>query len=270
MPELPELENTARAIRPALERRRIVSTWLRHATLYRRGSLSLRWLIDHRITHVQRVGKNVLIRLRPEGVLVVNLGMTGHLTVAAPDAAPEGLARSHFHARLRLSDGRELRYYDARRFGHFYVAESCDFRKDLNIGPDPFEAECDYFAAALHGRDAPIKSLLLDQRILSGIGNIYADETLYYAGIHPLTPGGKVARRCDEVLGHARTVLQWAIDKGGSTIRDYRNANGQSGKFQNHHAVYGRAELPCLECGVEVERVVISGRSTHFCPNCQR
>ena len=272
MPELPELETIVRGLRPSLPGRRVVGARLRYRALYRRGSLPLTRLVGRRFTAVERIGKNALFRFDPASLMVVNLGMTGRLLVCRRDEKPIDPPRKHLHGRIVLDDRKELRYYDARRFGHIYVAESCDFAADLNIGPDPFEGRPAYLRDRLDHRTAPIKSLLLDQRILSGIGNIYADELLFHAGIHPLTPGGDVAARSRVLLGSARVVLERAIAHGGSTVRDfgdYRRSDGSRGDFQRYHAVYGREGEACYECGIGIEKIVVGGRGTHYCPRCQ-
>ena len=270
MPELPEVETIVRQLRPHLPGRQVERAWLRHASLYRRDSQSVRSLVGRSFDRIERVGKNAVFFFRPGGLMLVNLGMTGRLLTWEGGPEPEGLKPRHLHMRLNLGDGGELRFYDARRFGHIFVAESVDFACELGIGPDPFEADEDYLRGALRGRSAAIKSLLLDQGILSGIGNIYADETLFYAGVDPRRGGGRVVRRAARILDNAREVLQRAIDHGGSTLRDYRKPDGSAGSFQHHHAVYGRKDEPCMQCGRRIRRVVLSGRSTHFCSGCQR
>jgi formamidopyrimidine-DNA glycosylase len=270
LPELPEVETTVRDLRPSLRGRRVARAWMRHRSLYRRESLSLHGLIGRSFDRVERVGKNAVFFFRPSGIVLVNHGMTGRLVVWEGGKEPDGLSPRHLHMRLTLADTGELRFYDARRFGHIFVAEGVDFARDLGIGPDPFEADEPYLRNALRGRSAAVKSLLLDQRILSGIGNIYADETLFYAGIDPRRAGGTVVRRVPGILACAREVLQRAIDHGGSTLRDYRRGDGSPGSFQDHHAVYGRAGKACPRCGRRIRRIVLSGRGTHFCSRCQR
>lgn len=270
MPELPELETIVRGLKPLLPGRRVIRARLRYRSLYRRGSLPLARLVGRTFTKVERIGKNALFRLDPVSVMVINLGMTGRLHVCTRGDKTNDPPMRHLHGRIALDDGRELRFYDARRFGHIYVAVRGDVATDLNIGPDPFAGRVPYLRGRLTGRSAPIKSLLLDQRILSGIGNIYADETLFDARIHPLTPGHDVAARSRELLGSARSVLRRAISHGGSTVRDYRGADGAPGGFQRYHAVYGREGEACPECGIPIERIVLGGRGTHFCPRCQR
>ncbi|MEJ2722120.1 MAG: zinc finger domain-containing protein, partial [bacterium] len=161
--------------------------------------------------------------------------------------------------------------YDPRRFGYIYITPNDDIRGELGIGPDPFEIgrQGSRLEAVLRRKSAPIKSILLDQHLLSGIGNIYADEALFAARIDPRTRGAAAASRIETLLSAAREVLAHAIAHGGSTVRDYRKPDGSPGSFQDHHAVYGRGGEPCLACGTVIRRIVISGRSTHFCPVCQ-
>ena len=267
MPELPEIETIVRGLRRPLLGRRVVSARLRHASLYRRGSMKLNRLAARTVISVERVGKNAVIGFEPSALLLVNLGMTGRITLAMRTDAAE---TRHLHGRILFADGYELRYFDARRFGHFYLAESGDLAGELGIGPDPFIATPRYLRDTLSARAASIKALLLDQRILSGIGNIYADETLFRARIDPRTPGGEVAAKARRVLSSARVILQRAIDHGGSTIRDYRRYDGEPGAFQFHHAVYGRMGERCVRCESSIRKIVLGGRGTHFCPRCQR
>jgi formamidopyrimidine-DNA glycosylase len=270
MPELPEVETIMRGLRPLLAGRRILRARLSPRALYRRGSLSVARLIDRQIIDVERVGKNVLFRFPGDAVMVINLGMTGRLIVCGVANRPRDVDPRHLHGRFILTGSTELRFYDARRFGHVYVAEECDFEKDLNIGPDALDIRERDLKVKLENRRAPVKALLLDQRIISGIGNIYADETLFYSRIHPSTPGRSVVGRAGRLLESARRVLQDAIEHGGSTVRDYRRHDGSAGGFQRFHAVYGKGGAPCIRCGGTIRRIVVGGRGTHYCPSCQR
>ncbi len=270
MPELPEVETTVRHLRPHLPACRVMSARLRYKSLYRRGSLGIRYLIGRRFEKVERIGKNALFRFHPSGLMVVNLGMTGQLIACKVAARPNGFSMKHLHCRIRLDNNEELRYYDARRFGFIYISETCDFLRDLNIGPDPFQLKGPHLRDALKGRRAAIKSLLLDQRIVSGLGNIYTDEVLFYAQIDPRTPGGHAAEHASRILSNARRVLKRAIEHGGSTILSYRRRDGLPGEFQRFHAVYGREGERCISCGSPIVRIVLSGRGTHFCPACQQ
>jgi len=268
MPELPEVETIVRGLRKPLVGRKVVRARLAYRSLYRRGSLRLPWLVDRSITSVERVGKNAVFWFNPTGLMLVNLGMTGQL-VLGDDRTQRSPKSKHLHGRLTFDNGMELRYFDARRFGHFYVAEHCDFARDLNIGPDPFVANTRYLKKTLVDRGASIKALLLDQRILSGIGNIYADEMLFYARIDPRTAGGATSESARKILTSARVILNRAIKHGGSTLRDYRKHDGSKGGFQSHHAVYGREGEHCIRCSSTIQKITLAGRGTHFCPNCQ-
>jgi formamidopyrimidine-DNA glycosylase len=270
MPELPEVETIVRGLREPLLGRKVLRARLRHASLYRRGSLRVSRLVGLTIAGVERVGKNAVFRLAPRGIMTVNLGMTGRLVLAAPGHEEREPAK-HLHGRFVLDGGTELRYYDPRRFGYLYLTESDDIRDDLDIGPDPFELSPggEELVLALRKRHASIKSILLNQRLVSGIGNIYADETLFAVRIDPRTPAGDVTDRLRPLLTAARAVLRHAIAHGGSTVRDYRRADGSRGEFQHHHAVYGREGKPCFVCGKAIKRIVLAGRSSHFCPICQ-
>lgn len=280
MPELPEVETVVRELAGVLPGRLIVRAALTAPDLYRRGSRRVRGLAGARVVSVSRLGKAILIRCRREDKdvdLVVHLGMTGSLlwrdgvdTPGMPGPrASEPTAPRHLHARMRFREGGELRYVDPRRFGYFFVGTPDAVRASLAIGPDPFEMRAPALARAFAGRRAPIKALLLDQRIVSGLGNIYADESLFLAGMYPLTPGGRAAPHAARLLGAARRVLKRAIESKGTTFRDYRRSDGSSGSFQGRLAVYGREGEACRRCGAAVQRIVVAQRGTHFCPRCQ-
>jgi len=195
---------------------------------------------------------------------IVHLGMTGRLQVCEPQAEVE----KHTHAILRLSSGRELRFVDPRRFGRLSVALAADFEAS---GIEPLEVDLDPFLTLFRGRKTPIKSALLNQKLLRGVGNIYADESLFRAGIRPRRRASTITREQLTKLFHAvREVLQEAIALGGSSISDYVDADGEEGFFQLEHRVYGREGEPCLVCKTEIKRVVIAGRSSHYCPKCQK
>jgi formamidopyrimidine-DNA glycosylase len=269
VPELPEVETIVRCLRRPLRARTVIRSSLRPAALYRRGSLRVGALAGRKIVKVERVGKNAVFRFDPPAVMVVNLGMTGQLLLHPSRGCLPEVSHRHLHGRFSLDDGSELRYYDIRRFGFILVTRESDVFTALGIGPDPFDADLLYLAERLRGREASIKTLLLDQRILSGIGNIYADETLFDARIDPRRPGGKVAARAESLLLSARLILESAIAHKGSTIRDYRRPDGSRGGFQHLHAVYGRGGEPCVRCGAPIRKIVLGGRGTHFCPVCQ-
>jgi formamidopyrimidine-DNA glycosylase len=296
MPELPEVETVVRELAPVLPGRSIVRARLTAPDLYRRGSRRVGTLAGARIAGVERFGKAIMIRTddsavragvdggapaapgggetgdrtretRHELILVVHLGMTGRLLFAA-DARQVPRVK-HLHARIRFSDGSELRYVDPRRFGYFFVGDGTDVAASFDFGPDPFEMRPRELARRLAGRRAPLKALLLDQRVVAGLGNIYVDELLFATGIHPLTPGDAASRDAARLLRAARVILARAIRARGSTIRDYRRPDGSSGAFQLKLAVYGREGEACRRCGGVIERIEVSQRGTHLCPRCQ-
>lgn len=190
--------------------------------------------------------------------------MTGRLQVCDPTAGIE----KHTHAILRLSSGRELRFVDPRRFGRLSVAKAADFDAG---GIEPLEVDLVRFIALFRGRKTPIKSALLNQKLLRGVGNIYADESLFRAGLRPRRRATTITRaQMGELLVALKEVLKEAIALGGSSISDYVDADGEEGFFQLQHRVYGREGEPCLVCKTAVKRVVIAGRSSHYCPRCQK
>jgi|HubBroStandDraft_5_1064220.scaffolds.fasta_scaffold00142_14 formamidopyrimidine-DNA glycosylase len=195
---------------------------------------------------------------------IVHLGMTGRLQVC--EAQSEIL--KHTHAILRLASGRELRFVDPRRFGRLSVARAGGFEAG---GLEPLEADLDQFLPLFRGRKTPIKSALLNQKLLRGVGNIYADESLFRAGIRPRRRASTITRdQLAKLLASVKEVLGEAIALGGSSISDYVDADGEEGFFQLQHRVYGREGEPCLVCKTPVKRIVIAGRSSHYCPKCQK
>jgi len=195
---------------------------------------------------------------------IVHLGMTGRLQVCEPQTDVE----KHTHAILRLSSGRELRFVDPRRFGRLSIARAADFDAG---GVEPLEVELECFLTLFRGRKTPIKSALLNQKLLRGVGNIYADESLFRAGIRPRRRASTITReQLGKLFVSVKEVLQEAIALGGSSISDYVDADGEEGFFQLQHRVYGREGEPCLVCKTGIKRVVIAGRSSHYCPKCQK
>jgi formamidopyrimidine-DNA glycosylase len=195
---------------------------------------------------------------------IVHLGMTGRLQVCEPQAE----VLKHTHAILKLASGRELRFVDPRRFGRLSVARAGDFDA---TGVEPLEADLDRFLVLFRGRKTPIKSALLNQKLLRGVGNIYADESLFRAGIRPRRRASTIMRdQLAGLLASVKKVLREAIALGGSSISDYVDADGEEGFFQLQHRVYGREGEPCLVCKTPIKRIVIAGRSSHYCPKCQK
>ena len=310
MPELPEVETIARGLASRVTGDVIDSVWLgsKREPLKSPAAEIAATLESKRITGVRRVGKHIVFDLEQTGTAqkprrseqspsartnrnrktargplrqakqvrdpspqvdtnssaqwIVHLGMTGRMLVSNPQAELE----KHTHAVVGLASGRELRFVDPRRFGRLSVAHG--FQAP---GSEPLEVEMDRFIGLFHGRKTPIKSALLNQKLLRGVGNIYADESLFRAGIRPRRRASTLSREhLAKLLAAVKEVLREAIALGGSTVSDYVDADGEAGFFQLEHRVYGREGEPCLVCKTPIKRVVIAGRSSHYCPNCQR
>jgi formamidopyrimidine-DNA glycosylase len=263
VPELPEVETVTRSIAP-LVGRRIVTAEFRCLRVLRGGDpdvMSER-LAGRRIAGVKRYGKFIVVSLQGGGYLTIHLGMTGKLLLGGPPG-------KHTHAILTLDRG-VLLYDDSRQFGRLLYSEEFP-RRIEKLGPEPLEVGFDEFAAGLARRKTRIKALLLNQDFLRGIGNIYADEALFRAGIHPMAMANRVrgerARRLYEAI---IAVLSEAIEAGGSSISDYVDAEGRKGFFQFSHRVYQHTGDPCVTCGASIRRILVAQRSSHFCPKCQK
>jgi formamidopyrimidine-DNA glycosylase len=273
VPELPEVETVARGLRAVLPGRRLLAAHLHRASIFRGDPQLLADLAGATVVSVRRGGKYLVVEFRHHRRLwqmLFHLGMTGQLVVQ-PEGAPE---LAHTHAVLEFSGGRALHFRDPRRFGRMGLAPAPaggGFAPELGVaaGAEPLDVTPEEFTARLHGRAAPIKSALLNQKLLRGLGNIYADESLFRAGIHPRAH--HLSRRRLAGLHLAvRAVLQEAIRAGGSSISDYVGSDGAPGWFHLQHRVYGRTGEPCLVCGAPIRRVVLGGRSAHFCAHCQK
>jgi formamidopyrimidine-DNA glycosylase len=274
VPELPEAETIVRDLRARLPGSAIARVAVRHADVLHRGltarSLDRR-LRGRSITGVSRRGKNVVIELEGGMRLVINLGMTGR--VLTSDAPRAGEAR-HVAVSLHLADGRSVLYDDARRFGDIDLRDERAWaERDAELGVEPLSDA--FTAEALHALTrtsiTPIRNWLLDQRRVAGVGNIYAVEALFRAGIRPTRRARRLARRETAALRDAlRAVLQESIDARGTTISDYRDASGEPGGFDRRLRAYDRAGLPCVACGTAIRRIVLSNRSAFYCPHCQR
>ena len=267
MPELPEVETVRRTLAPAVEGRIVTAVsfvWPR--TCLGDPDATAARLAGQRIERLERRGKYLLFRLRKDGrssLLAVHLRMTGNLLV---NGAPGRFTR----ASMALDDGTAVVFQDARKFGRWQWSERLPPRLAA-LGPEPLEIGRDAFAARLRARKARLKALLLDQQFLRGLGNIYADEALFRARLHPERSAAAVGRRKAHDLHRAmQAVLQDALDAGGASIRDYRDGRGAQGGFQRQLQVYGRAGAPCVTCGARVRRVLVAQRGACFCPRCQR
>jgi formamidopyrimidine-DNA glycosylase len=270
MPELPEVETIARGLARRISGDVIESVWLgsKPEPLKSSAAEIAAALQAKRIFTVRRAGKHIVFDLESArgatapAQWIVHLGMTGSLLVCEPGSELE----KHTHAVLQLASGRELRFVDPRRFGRLSVIEKFEAP-----GAEPLQVAFEDFATLFHKRKTPIKSALLNQNLLSGVGNIYADEALFRAGIRPRRRAASLTR--DELRRlHAalKRVLQEAIKLGGSSVSDYVDADGEEGFFQLKHRVYGREGEPCLVCKTPIKRIVIAGRSSHYCPRCQK
>jgi len=277
MPELPEVETIVRGLQQALSGCTIFSVRFGKTDFVDDPAQLGEALPGHKIEQVTRFGKFIVFELSTDASdpkrdsrahLVIHLGMTGQLAVrSAFDSPPP-----HTHAFFDLDDGRELRYTDIRRFGRVLLipdSQIAAFRDRL--GEDPLEISEDEFVRRIGGRHMRVKALLLDQRILRGIGNIYADESLWRARIHPARPANLLRREQLRDLRRAvRSVLQTAIRLRGSSISDYVDAEGNPGRFQLRHRVYQREGKPCSRCKTKIRRTIVAGRGSFFCPACQR
>ena len=273
MPELPEVETTCRGLRPHLTGRRIEALKVRDARLRWPVARDLPGRIaGQRIRRLRRRGKYLILELE-RGALIVHLGMSGALRIVPADRAPQ----KHDHLDWLIEGGGVLRFTDPRRFGAVLWSPALDAGMAAQLlaglGLEPFDPA--FTGARLHeglrGRRVAIKQALLAGDIVVGAGNIYACEALFEAGIDPRTPAGRISRpRCERLAAAVRRILGQALEFGGTTLRDFRDAHGMEGRFQAHARVYGRTGQPCLTCGTPIRRVAFMNRSSFFCPRCQR
>jgi len=296
MPELPEVETIARGVDKRTRGDRIIQVWFDHhpQPFKTPRALQAKGLAGRTILAVHRTGKHIVFELSSPGVArkvkgekavpraegsvsrdahtpdaqwIVHLGMTGRLLVTTPESP----VAPHTHARLTLEGDRELRFVDPRRFGRL---EFRDLRRSAAFGApgdEPLTIGPHEFAALFHGRRLCIKAALLNQTLLAGVGNIYADESLFHAGIRPRRRADRVTRaELDRLRAALREILTHAIRLGGSSVSDYVDADGERGFFQLEHCVYLRTGEPCRRCKTPIRRVLVAGRGTHYCPKCQR
>jgi formamidopyrimidine-DNA glycosylase len=266
MPELPEVETVANGVHQRIHGDVIESVWFssKPEPFKTAPAAMERVLPGKKIERVYRVGKHIVFDLSGAIQWIVHLGMTGRLLVCE-NTVP---VPAHTHAVLRLNSDRELRFVDPRRFGRLDLREQAGF---TGPGREPLTISQEKFAVLFRHRKTPIKAALLNQKLLHGIGNIYADEALFRAGIRPTRMAGRLTREHLARLHSAlQTVLKEAIRLGGSSVSDYVDADGVKGFFQLEHKVYLRGGEPCLVCGTPVRRTVVGGRGTHYCPTCQR
>ncbi len=262
MPELPEVETVVRSLRPSLVGRRILNAEFGQLRVLRGLPLDTAdALAGQRVESIDRYGKFIAIRLE-RGVLVVHLGMTGKLLIDA--------ARTKWtHAIFTLDTG-TLLFDDPRQFGRIEYGPTLPGRV-VALGPEPLEVTREEFGQRLKLRHSPIKAVLLNQAVVRGVGNIYADEALFRAGIHPKRKAASLSpARVAALYNAMREVLAEAIEGRGSSVSNYVDANGCQGSYQQKHRAYQRTGEPCLTCGTKIKRIVVAQRSTHYCPKCQR
>ena len=272
MPELPEVETVVRGLQVALPGKRIEAVRFNKTDFVHDPKRIAERLPGLRVSSVRRHGKFIVFELEDgatdAAVLLVHLGMTGQLVIV-PASAP---IAPHTHMFFPLDDGRELRYTDIRRFGRVrLLAEDTNGSLLGKLGLDALDTTEKEFAAQLRGRQARIKALLLDQRVLRGLGNIYTDESLWRARIHPARLATTLKKNeLHDLYRAVQQVLKEAIRLKGSSVSDYVDSEGNRGEFQIRHRVYQRKGEKCFRCGTLIQRIAVAGRSSHFCPHCQR
>lgn len=272
MPELPEVQTVVSTLQPLLTGRKFCEVALLRADILSPRGLDLeKRLKNQQVLAISRRGKKILIHLAGGPALCIHLGMTGRLTVQPASSAM--LKHTHFTATIAAPAGQEpqqLRFRDPRRFGGLFWFDRPE-DAEVNLGPEPLKLRTPHLARLLARTRRPIKSALLDQTLIAGLGNIYADEALFLARIHPLAVASELAPKDISGLNRSiKQVLRRAILHRGSTLRDYVDASGQPGNFRRLHQVYAREGQPCNRCQTPLKRIVLSGRSTHFCPKCQK
>jgi formamidopyrimidine-DNA glycosylase len=272
MPELPEVETIRRGLAPALQGRRILAVTVGNKRLRQQSSPEefRQWVAGRRLKFLRRRGKYLLFGLEGGAILLIHLGMTGRLMLLPFPAPP----LPHVHLAFQMEGGRDLIFQDTRRFGQALVFPPGVTPPPLvQMGREPFSKKVtsQWLVEQAQGRTRPIKNFLLDGRTLAGLGNIYACEILFAAGIHPAVAISRLTlEEWSRVLKNTRRILRAAIRKGGTTINDYLNSQGETGLFQLELQVYGRGGEPCPRCGNPIARLVQAGRSSFFCPECQK
>ncbi len=276
MPELPEVEVISQGLKPHLVGRRVEAITYNGKNLRSPVPIDLMrtQLTGKQIVKVERRAKYLLVHFDLETVLIIHLGMTGNLGIF-----PIGSTTArHDHLCWRLDNNLELRYNDTRRFGAIHLLqlpENASLEETFfhKTGPEPLSENCSaqYLHTKATGRKQPIKTFLMNTEVIAGIGNIYANESLFKAGINPCRPAGKLSRKeWRTLLDNIRSTLNWAIECGGSTISDFINASGEKGYFQANFKVYGKTGLPCGNCLTPIKKIQLSGRASFYCPQCQK
>lgn len=270
MPELPEVETTRLGIMPAVVNHKVKTLTVHEPRLRWPVPAELAALQGQRVNDITRRGKYLLFHTKT-GTALIHLGMSGSLRLAQPKEP----RRKHDHIELFLDSGYVLRFHDPRRFGCFLWLTKPPEQHPLlvDLGPEPLEAGFDghHLFQLSRGRSAPVKSFLMDSHVVVGVGNIYANEALFKAGIHPLRAAGRIsAERFDRLAEEVRQILASSIKRGGTTLRDFVNGHGEPGYFQQELDAYGRGGEACKSCGRIMKEARLGGRSTVYCPQCQR
>ena len=271
MPELPEVETTRRGIAPHVVGRRVLAVTVRNGRLRRPVPAALRRDLPGQVIETVRRRGKYLILDAGAGSVIIHLGMSGSLRLVSCGEPPG----PHDHVEFRLEDRRCLRLRDPRRFGLVLWTRRDPLRHPLlrELGPEPLEPgfDGDYLFGRTRGRRVAIKPFLMDGRVVAGVGNIYANEALFRAGIHPARAAGRIGRsRCHRLAEAVREVLREAIAAGGSTLRDFTDGEGRPGYFSHRFRVYGRAGEPCPRCGRPLRHCILGQRATYYCGRCQR
>lgn len=271
MPELPEVETTCRGIAPHVTGARVTEVIVRRWDLRQPVSKNLASIEGHRITAVSRRSKYLLLGIDDGRTVLIHLGMSGSLRVLAPSAA----WKTHDHLGITLGKGKQLRFHDPRRFGLVLLLDGDPLAHPLlkGLGPEPLGGNftAAHLQAACANRSAAIKLVIMDAKVVVGVGNIYASEALFRAGILPRTPARRVSKpQLARLVDAIRAVLTDAIAEGGTTLRDFLNSDGQPGYFRQRLFVYERKGEPCRVCGTPIRHAVLGQRSTYWCPACQK
>lgn len=271
MPELPEVETIARGLEPLLINKTITAVTLRYPGIIKGDAeFFIKGVTNQRIVRVWRRAKLLIIDLADSAHLVFHLKMTGRVWIPPRETIPD----KHTHAVFHLDDQTPLFFQDQRKFGYCVVFTSAglnDWKFYAGLGPEPLELSPDTFADLFRFKQTRIKALLLDQKIIAGVGNIYADESLFMSGIHPETRGNQLsAAELRKLYQNLKKVLIQAIEAGGSSFRDYRDALGYSGMFQEKFLIYGKKGGCCPRCRTTIQTCKVAGRTSSICPNCQK
>jgi len=272
VPELPEVETTRRGVEPHLAGKEIVEVLVRHRGLRLPVSDTLDSVTGDRFTAIRRRAKYLILDLKKGGSLLVHLGMSGSLRLVDPAVE----FKKHDHIALTLSSGKQLRFHDPRRFGIFlHLPEGNPLAHPLlkDLGPEPLEDgfSASTLSSAFATKGIAIKVALMDAKVVVGVGNIYASEALFRAGIRPATPANKASKpRLQKLAQAIRDVLTESIEQGGTTLRDFINSDGEPGYFSQRLFVYERKGQPCRVCATPIQHAVMGQRSTYWCPKCQK